>query len=321
MKNKYIFITVLFLMALGFSCTDTSKYPVDFDLLNNSNAGTLKQIAQTSVSFDKYNMAGSKYEVLVEANDAGRGTIFTKVDLYVNYSDRTPTSTNGNNSKTEKLLKSFPASAFTKDATTGLPRLALTATATETLALLGLTATEVEGSDQFTFRQAMVFPDGRVFSSDNVQTAISSLGGVYKSPFANVVPVICPSDLGGTINYSTTLMTIGGGYGSCGDPEPVVGTTKFDVVANGFYDIEDASFGFWAQDCYQQGKSTGVQLIDACDILTIGGSDQYGDTYTWTIVSNNGTTLVIDWINTYGDSGRAALSRTGKTWPLTLVIP
>ncbi len=322
MKNKYIFITVLFLMALGFSCTDTSKYPVNFDDLNNSNAGTLKQIAQTSVAFNKYDLANARYEVLVEANDAGRGTIFTKVDLYVDYADRTPTSTNGDNSKAEKLLKSFPASDFVKDATTGLPRLALVATATETLALLGLTTAELEGSDQFTFRQAMVFPDGRVFSSNNVQTAISSLGGVYKSPFANVVSVICPSDLGGTVNYST-IVTASGNPGSFPItpclPGPVTGTTPFAEEGPGRYAIGDATFGQY--DCvWSDTPAEGTFLNDACNVLSITGSDKYGLIYSWVIVSNDGTNLKINWSNDYGDAGTTTLTRTGKTWPLALVM-
>lgn len=321
MKNRNKIIAVLCLLGLGFSCTDESTYPIDFDQVNNSNAGILSQVAIISVAFDKFNIPAAKYEVTLEANDAGRGTIFTSVDIFVSYSDRTATSANGDNSKDEVKIKTHQASEFVVDGTTGLPRLTVSITAPETLTALGLVAGELEGSDQFVFRQAMNFPDGRVFSSNNVTTAIASGGGVYKSPFQNIVPVVCPSDIGGTVNYSSSNLIIGAGYGACGGPEPVVGTTQFTVVGPGLYSIGDASFGFWAQSCYGvPAGSTGVTLTDACNVLAIGGADQYGDTYTWTIVSNDGTTLVIDWGNTYGDTGRAALTRTGKTWPLALTF-
>lgn len=321
MKKKYIFITVLFLMGLGFSCTDKSTFPVDFDELNNSNAGILKQIDQVSVAFNKYDIPNATYNVLVEANDAGRGTIFEKVDLYVKYTDRTPASTNGDNSKAEVLLKTFQASSFVKDATTGLPRLNLTATAPEALAALGLVDTELEGSDQFTFRQAMVFPDGRVFSSNNVQTAISSLGGVYKSPFANVVAVVCPSDLGGVVNYVTVVTASGnpGSYPITPCLPQVSGTTNWTEQGPGRYSLQDATFGQY--DCvWSDNPASGVFLNDACNLLNLTGSDQYGLIYTFVITGNDGTTLTINWSNDYGDGGTSQLTRTGKTWPLALTF-
>jgi len=317
MKKKYIFITVLFLMGLGFSCTDKSTFPVDFDELNNSNAGILKQIAQVSVAFDKYDLPNATYNVLVEANDAGRGTLFDHVDLYVNYIDRTPASSNGDNSKAEMKLKTFAASSFVNDATTGLPRLNLIATAAESLALLGLTEAELEGSDQFTFRQAMVFPDGRTFSSNNVQTAISSLGGVYKSPFANVVAVVCPSDLGGTVHYVTVVTGAVVPIAPC--LPQVSGDTDWAEQGPGRYKLGDATFGQYAC-AWSDNPATGVFLNDACNILNLTGSDQYGLIYTFVITGNDGTTMTINWSNDYGDSGTTQLTRTGKSWPLGLTF-
>ena len=316
MKNKYVVVTLLFLMALGFSCTDESKYPLPFNTINNSNAGILKQIAQTSITFDKFNIPGAKYEVILEANDANRGGLFTKVEVFVSFVDRTPTSSNGNGSAAEKLAKTYQASEFVKDPTTGLPRLTVSITAPETLALLGLNAADMEGSDQFIYRQAMHFPDGNVYSSNNVNTAISSLGGVYKSPFANVVAVVCPSDLGGTVNYSTIVTGAVVPIAPC-LPGPVTGTTEFKEVGPGKYDIGDSTFGQY--DCaWNDNPATGTRLEDACNILQITGADQYGLVYGWVIVSNTGTNLVINWFNDYGDTGTTTLTRTGKTWPLTL---
>ncbi len=316
MKNKYIFILVLFLMALGFSCTDESKYPLPFDTINNANAGILKQVIITSVTFDKTNIPAAKYEVVLEANDRERGKLFTKVELFVSFIDRTPG--NGTNNKPEALMATYQASEFVADATTGLPRILISKTASETMTLLGLNpATEVDGSDQFFFRQAMHFPDGSIYTSTNVNTAISSLGGVYKSPFGNQVAVVCPSTLGGTITYSTINGIAGGGPAGCA--EPVTGTTTFTETGPGQYAIGDGSFGIF--DCaYGDSPSAGQTLNDACNVLSITGTDQYGDSYTWTLVSNDGTSLVIDWMSTWPDGGRTTLTRTGG-WPLGLTIP
>lgn len=317
MKNRNRIIAVLFALGLGFSCTDESTYPIDFDQVNNSNAGILSQVDVISVAFDKFNIPAAKYEVTLEANDASRGKQFTSVDIFVSFVDRTPTSANGDGSTNEVKIKTHQASEFVVDGTTGLPRLTVSITAPETLTALGLAAGDLEGSDQFVYRQAMNFPDGRVFSSNNVTTAIASGGGVYKSPFQNVVAVVCPSDIGGTINYKTYVFAAVVSIVPC---QPfVTGTTTWNELGPGAYAVGDATFGQY--DCaWNDNPATGVTLNDACNILSLTGSDQYGLIYTFSIFSNDGTTLVLDWSNDYGDVGRTELTRTGKTWPLTLTF-
>lgn len=315
MKKRYGFIVFLVLMAVGFSCSDKSTYPVDFDQLNNSNGGVLSQVNVISVAFDKFNIPGAKYELVLEANDRDRGRLFTSVDVFVRFTDRTPTSANGNNSKAEVKLKTYQNAEFVNDATTGLPRLTVSITAPETLTALGLVAGELEGSDQFVYRQAMNFPDGRVFSSDNVNTAIASGGGVYKSPFQNVVPVVCPSDIGGSISYNTVVSTP---IRPACQPS-VSGTTTWTVKGPGAYDIADASFGQYVC-AYNVNPATGITLNDACNNLSLSGSDQYGLVWTWVITSNTGTVLTISWDNGDGDTGTTTLQRTGKTWPAGLTF-
>jgi uncharacterized membrane protein len=317
MKNRYVFIIVLLLMAVGFSCTDESTYPVNFDELNNSNAGILKQVSVISVAFNKFDIPNATYEVVLEANDRDRGKLFTSVDLFVSFVDRTPASGNGNNSKAEVKLKTYQNAEFVNDATTGLPRITALATAPEAVAALGLTTAELEGSDQFIFRQAMNFPDGRVFSSDNVTTAIASGGGVYKSPFQNIVAVVCPSDLGGTINYTTVVTAAVVPIAPC--LPSISGTTTWTVLGPGAYSVADATFGQY--DCaWNDNPAAGVTLNDACNLLSLTGSDQYGLIYTFVITANDGTTMRINWSNDYGDAGYSDLTRTGKTWPLTLTF-
>ncbi len=313
MKKAPILFVTLFLMALGFSCTDTSKYPVDFDTINNSNAGILKIIGQNSVILTS-NIGVSKYEVTFEANDRDRGKLFTKADLFVSFTDQTPS--NGGSNRAEQLLKSYASSEFVADPITGLPRVTMSHTATEIMTLLGITLPEiVNGKDQFTFRQAMVFPDGKTYSSNNVQVAIAAGGGVYKSPFSNIVTVVvCASELAGNVDYVTVVTGAIVPIAPC--LPSISGTTTLTKVTHGVYALGDATFGQY--DCAWSDKpAAGVNWEDFCDAITATGGDQYGLIYGFTLISNDGTTLVIDWFNDYGDTGTSTLTRTGG-WPTGL---
>lgn len=311
MKKAHILFITLFLMALGFSCTDESKYPVPFDTINNSNAGILRIISQNSVILTT-EIANGKYEVTFEANDRERGKLFDHVDLFVSFRDQTPL--NGGTDRAEALLKRYDASEFAVDAITGLPRVTMTHTSAEIMTLMGVTLPEiVDGKDQFIFRQAMVFPDGRTFSSGNVNTAIAATGGVYRSPFQNVLTVyVCPSELGGDVDYVNVVTGSVNGFADC--LPSISGTTTFTKVTHGVFALGDASFGQY--DCSWGDKpATGVNWEDFCNDITTTGADQYSLAYYYTLVSNDGTTLVLDWSNDYGDSGQVSLTRAGG-WPV-----
>jgi hypothetical protein len=40
-----------------------------------------------------------------------------------------------------------------------------------------------------------------------------------------------------------------------------------------------------------------VRLVDNCGALSFAGADKFGDAYTFTFVSNDGTNLVFIWEN------------------------
>lgn len=318
MKKAHIVLT-LFLMALGFSCTDEATYPVDFDLINNSNAGILKIIGQNSVVLTT-DIPGSKFEVTLEANDRDRGKLFSHVDLFVSFQDLTPG--NGGTNRAEALLKTYQASEFADDPITDLPRVTMIHTATEIMTLLGITLPEVvQGKDQLSFRQAMVFPDGKTYSSGNVGGPIAATGGVYKSPFANIVPInVCPSDLGGDVDYLTVVTASGlpGPFPITPCLPSVSGTTTFTSIGHGQWAIGDSTFGQY--ECvWSDTDADGTVWNDFCDQISVSGSDKYGLVYTFALVSNDGTTLVVDWSNDYGDAGTSSLTRAGG-WPLGLIF-
>lgn len=130
--------------------------------------------------------------------------------------------------------------------------------------------------------------------------------------------VSCPSDLGGTYSFVATNITSGVGGGTCGGSTSGTGTLT-EGTTNGRYTATDFSFGHFP--CAYGDTPPGGTLVlnDVCDRLFFTGIDKYGDSYTINVVSVTPTVLTIDWINTYGDGARVALTRTdAKTWPLTL---
>lgn len=128
----------------------------------------------------------------------------------------------------------------------------------------------------------------------------------------------CQSDLGGDIDFVTTDITAGAGgdAGACGGSTS--GTVTFDDQGGGIYNISDITFGQY--DCaWGDNPATGVSLVDVCGKLSLIGTDQYELVYSISIISNDGTELVIHWENDYGDSGTTTLTRTDdKDWPLDL---
>lgn len=113
---------------------------------------------------------------------------------------------------------------------------------------------------------------------------------------------VCPSDLGRTYNYSTQLLSTSG-PGFCANP--IIGTTTFTDQGDGEYLVGDASFGVYAC-AWGDSPATGVLFLDTCGKYSFSGEDQWGFTYTLSVVSTN--PLVIQWSNNYGDAGLTTLN-------------
>jgi hypothetical protein len=175
-----------------------------------------------------------------------------------------------------------------------------------------VTADSLSLGDSFVIGGAMRMTDGRYLDGGYSPSIFS------KQTVTLTYNVACPSDLGGTLNYSTTVFTAGAGGNAAACAGGVSGEVEFEDIGGGRYNVSDITFGQY--DCaWNDSPATGVVLSDICGNLTLTGTDQYGLVYSISIVSNNGTELVIDWENDYGDSGRTILTRTGnKQWPLNL---
>ena len=121
----------------------------------------------------------------------------------------------------------------------------------------------------------------------------------------------CPSDLAGTFTYVHTKP-------SCSSTASFTGTVTWTERkgVNGEYITTDATFG-QSEYCYGDVEMTVPRIIEKCGKISVSGTDIYGSTYTYTIVSVSGKDLTIDWsAPKYRDSGRVVLTRTdGKDWP------
>ena len=112
--------------------------------------------------------------------------------------------------------------------------------------------------------------------------------------------------------------TLSPGYTTCSSPQTGTGTLT-EQTANGVYSATDFTFGQFTCGYGDSPPAGTLGLNDLCDNLFMTGTDKYGDSYTITLVSVTATVLTFDWINTYGDGGRVAMTRTdAKTWPLGL---
>ncbi|MBL7872003.1 MAG: hypothetical protein JNM78_10355 [Cyclobacteriaceae bacterium] len=165
--------------------------------------------------------------------------------------------------------------------------------------------------DVFSLKWIVYTADGRKFDSWSPSVCNEFPGSNCKYAWG----VVCDSNLGGTYNYSTTSM-FRAGAPFAGNP---TGSGTATEGSEGSYTLTDFSFGVFAA-AYGDSPALGsLRLSDACDFLSIKGTDQYGDSYTITVMSVTSTVLTIKWVNTYGDGGTTTLTRSdSKTWPTTL---
>ncbi len=143
------------------------------------------------------------------------------------------------------------------------------------------------------------------FSFDNVQTA----SGSYPSGTSTSASVACLSALAGTHSAVTTTAVW------CTE------TATKDVVwteeAPGVYSIDDFAFGTY-DPCYgiSDTPDGDLRVMDVCNEITLSGSSQWGELYTWSISNINGTEMTITWENDYGENGVTVLTNgNGDNWP------
>ncbi len=288
------------------SCRDFVEPNVpykDFD-----TGAYLRTISRTSTTFNFFNLPGSKFALTLEAVDIEDGKTVETVEIRVRHRRLIPGVGLRYTPQSDVVVKTLQASDFQPNADSRFLRASFEVTAAQAISAVGLTAAQIEGGDVFEFRLVLNDKFGRRFSSDNVTTNVAG-APFYASPFQYPVSVICPSDLAGTYQFDH-LETF------CG--KTFSGSTTWTAVAAspGSYTVSDGTFGSW-QACYPDSWGSGnVRINDACNRITMSGTDKYGDSYSLTFKSVTPEVLTFEWKNTYGEFGTVAIkSNAGKPWP------
>ena len=101
-------------------------------------------------------------------------------ELVIKFEDKS--AANGDKSTINKPLKSYAASQFTTDATTGYPRATVVITGAEALTATGITAADITKGDYFTITGTMILSNGKKYNAANTGVNITG-GAFYSSPF------------------------------------------------------------------------------------------------------------------------------------------
>ncbi len=315
----YILLAGIFIIP---SCTDDEKLNQNFPLNGLTNGAfvrTLLPVISNSANF--FDLENAKYEVNIEVNDGG--VQFTDLEVFVRYVDNL--TEEGENSTNEALLRTYVPGDFTTNPDSGLPRRNLTVTVPEMIDALSLDMEDLEGGNSFTIRLVLNLSDGRSFTNTNTGVDLRAVGGAFASPFFYTLPLVCPSELAAEIDedddekngtdFEYVNNITASPFGPACSGTQVAGTVNIGAVPGetGVYLVSDASFGLFGciNDSWGNGE---VFLLDACGILSFDGSDKYGGTYNLTFVSNNGTDLVFDWINSFGEGGTVTLTGPEADW-------
>jgi hypothetical protein len=183
MKNLKYFMLGLVAFSL-FSCDTEIIDVVDeftFEKGGYMRTVTPYPVVNATFSVSKANPGGTKMEFVAEAVTDNFGAAFASYDMVIRFVDNSPA--NGNKTTTDKTLKSYTASQFTKDPVTKYPRATIAVSGTEALTATGITVDDITKGDFFTISATMVLTDGKKFTAANTGVNITG-GAFYSSPFA-----------------------------------------------------------------------------------------------------------------------------------------
>lgn len=307
MMNKKIF-SILALAGLALyatSCADPELGPVvTFD-----TAGKGAYVRLLEESGDKLinllDIPSSSYTYSVEFVDLEKGKLVSEYRLDLTYIDNN--KDNGDKSTGPLELRSWSSSEFT-DSPTGFKSVTgITIVPDDVFRAAGVTAADVKAGDQFRVDGVLTLQDGSTYSYTNSTSAVT--GSAFKGHFRFTLSAGCPSSLQGTFAYDGSDFWCDGSSGS--------GQVEIKSLGGGRYSFSDWSFGSYVA-CYGDTNSNwgNLAFTDVCEeIAFTGRTDAFGDTWTFTH-SFAGEDWTIEWVNTYGEAGKAVLHKPGG-WNLT----
>lgn len=313
-----------FIIAVSISaCTDFVDPAIPY---SDFDTGVYLRTLNVSGSFNFFDLANEKFNLMVEAVDIEDGKLVREVDVLV-------ARRRGQDVSPEVKLLTIPSSAFQPHSIilpevhpasgSKYPAATIEITVPQALQAMGLTEADITGGDFFEFRLVLFTTNGYTFSNDNQSPDVSG-GQYYRSPFFYRIPVVCPSTLGGTYDLSTE--------GWCGNT--YTGKVRFvpDSPGSTNYTIQvdldgtfadDFSFGFY-RACYGAGTAppgggSGLRFTDACGQVGFNSatSSPWGDSFFLDDLTVDGPVLTLSVRTSYDpEAGVATITRTdGTSWP------
>ncbi|EAZ82404.1 hypothetical protein [Algoriphagus machipongonensis] len=304
---KYTFGLLVGALVLLSSCRDFVDPNIPYSEFDTG--AYLRTISRTSTTFNYFSLGSSNFALTLEAVDIEDGATVETVEIEVQHRRLIPGVGLEYTPSEPVNIMTLSASDFAPNTDSRFLRTSFEISAADAIAAVGLTPADIEGGDVFEFSLILNDVNGRSFNRENVSGNIAG-APFYDSPFQYFVSVICPSDLGGTYEYTATNMD--SIYGSCDGT--ISGTTTLTPVSSspGSYRVTDGTFGFW--DCYGDSWGSGnVRINDACNTLSMSGSDKYGASYSMTVVSSTPEELVFVWLNSDGETGEVTMSAMDGT--------
>lgn len=290
-------------MVLGIgSCADPDLAPV----LTFEDAGKgayVRLVEESDKLINLFDIDGSVYNYTVQFVDVERGAMVQEYLIELTYTDADPSD--GDASTGPSTFRSYVPSDF-EDLEGYVGISDITITANEAIAAAGITPDQVNPGDQFLFEGFLILDDGSRFGAENSSAAVR--GSAFQGHFNYTLPAGCPSDLTGTFSVTTTDIWCGGST-----------TTDVNIVAQGggVYKFSDWAFGSYGV-CYGGGTAGGdLTFTEVCaEVSFTGFTDSFGDTWTYTS-SISGNDWTIEWVNTYGESGKSVITNPAG-WSFTL---
>jgi hypothetical protein len=190
------------------------------------------------------------------------------------------------------------------------------------MSTLGMTQADVDGGSYFRYWFTITMTDGRVFDYNNAGPNLMS-SSAFAALFRLNVYIVCPSSLEGDVivdSEDAGLSTLS--YWTFSVTGHVDELVKVGSADNIYTLKNDMTCGAWAHPNidYSVRAAIGPAFTDACNVMSISGSDNYGEGWEMlpgsASVSDDGKIFTYDWYNTYGEAARASMRYAdGSSWP------
>jgi hypothetical protein len=302
------------MLALSFSaCTDWVEPAIPY---NEFETGVYLRTLSSTPNFNFFAIPSAQFSLMVEAVDIEDGRRVREVDVFV-------ARRRGPNVSPEAKVTTIPATAFQPHSIilpdvhpasgSKYPAATITIPVTQALQAMNMTPADINGGDFLEFRLVLFTTDGRTFTNSNLSGDISG-GAFYRSPFFYRVPFVCPSNLAGEYNATTTGTSTDG---CCPDETTLEGqTVTLTAKGGGVYEISDFTAGLYLEWYAVYGVTPGTNtrrdITDACGNI----SGTFSDVFSGSTIQVSGKVedvekgiITYTWENSFGDMATVTLTK------------